>query len=137
MNKIGSILFCVFLFLCLSCKKQESNKNEKLLIFNGIWYDVIASDDFKNCSVVYSKVVDSIYMGHYLEFKGRAFYEIGSGIIKGDSIIYHVDVIRPIPEWGPAGGTHYLKLSEDGNTLKGIFITDTGNKGPLVFKRTK
>ena len=84
---------------------------------------------------MYSEIGDSIHMGHYIEFKGEPFYETGSGLIKGDSIIYHVDVIRPIAVWGPDGGTHYLKLSADKNTLEGIFITDGGHKGPLVFKR--
>ena len=50
---------------------------------------------------MYSEIGDSIHMGHYIEFKGEPFYETGSGLIKGDSIIYHVDVIRPIAAWGP------------------------------------
>ena len=72
-------------------------------------------------------------MTHYLEYKGRSFFEKGSGIVKGDSIIYHVDVIRPIPEWGSGGGTHYLKLKK--KSLKGFYITDSGYKGSLEFSK--
>lgn len=134
MNKTNIITLCFFvLFFGFSCQNQK-NKQTIPASFNGVWEDV-NNDDFKNCYAVYSEVGDSIHMAHYIEFKGQPFFETGSGIIKGDSIIYHVDVIKPIPAWGPDGGTHYLKLSEDKNTLKGIFITDGGHKGPLVFKR--
>ena len=135
MNKI-SIVTLVFsiLFFGFSCQNQKSKQAISLPSFNGVWEDV-NTDDFKNCYAVYSEVGDSIHIAHYIEFKGQSFFETGSGIIKGDSIIYHVDVIKPIPAWGPDGGTHYLKLSEDKNTLKGIFITDGGHKGSLVFKR--
>ena len=133
MKKIYVILFSLsFLTLSFSCQKQKQNL--PLTSFNGIWEDV-NNADFKNCYVVYSEIGDRIHMGHYIEFKSQPFFETGSGIIKGDSIIYHVDVIHPIPEWGSDGGTHFLKLSEDKNTLKGIFITDGGHKGPLIFKR--
>ncbi len=135
MKKINVTLLCIsFLALNFSCQKQKQNL--PLASFNGIWEDV-NNDNFKNCYTVYSEIGDSIHMGHYIEFKGQPFFETGSGLIKGDSIIYHVDVIKPIPAWGPNGGTHYLKLSKDKNTLEGVFITDGGSKGPLVFKRRK
>ena len=134
MNRIKIILGISILLLGFSCQKQIKKPIPPIASFNGIWDDS-TSTDFKNCYAVYSEIGDSIYMGHYIEFKGQSFFETGSGNIKGDSIIYHVDVIHMIPEWGPDGGTHYLKLSEDKNTLEGIFITDGGNRGPLVFKR--
>ena len=127
----NSILGVIFLVLCVSCETQVKEPSTK---FNGFW-EGNNSTNFKNNHIVFSEIGDSIHIGHYLEFKDQPFFESGSGIIKGDSIIYHVDVIRPIPAWGPDGGTHYLKLSEDKNTLEGIFITDSGHKGPLVFKR--
>ena len=133
MKRINVTLLCLsFLALSFSCQKQK--KETPLASFNGIWEDV-NNDDIKNCYTVFSEIGDSIHMAHYIEFKDQPFFESGSGIIKGDSIIYHVDVIKPIPAWGPDGGTHYLKLSEDKNTLEGIFITDGGSKGPLVFRR--
>lgn len=119
-----------FLILLMSCKQGGNHSRS----FNGFWLGQ-SDANFENNHIVFSEIGDSIYIGHFLEFKGKPFYEKGSGIIKGDSVIYHVDVIRPIPDWGPDGGTHYLKLSEDKNTLEGIFITDGGNRGPLVFKR--
>lgn len=135
MKRTNSALLCLsFLFFSFSCQNQRESQDIPLASYNGVWDDS-TNVNFKNCYAVYSEIGDSIHMGHYIEFKGQPFFETGSGIIKGDSIIYHVDVIRPIPAWGPGGGTHYLKLSEDKNTLKGIFITDGGNKGPLAFKR--
>ena len=133
MKKTNIILLCLsFLLLSFSCQKQKQNSSSTS--YNGIWEDV-NTDDFKNCYAVFSEIGNSIHIAHYIEFKGQPFFETGSGIIKGDSIIYHVDVIKPIPAWGPEGGTHYLKLSEDKNTLKGVFVTDGGHKGPLIFKR--
>ena len=130
MKKINRIVLALLIVFVFSCQNQENQSAR----FNGIWSDC-NDTDFDNCYAVFTATGDSIQMGHYIEFKGQPFFESGSGIIKGDSIIYHVDVIRPIPEWGPDGGTHYLKLSRDKNTLEGIFITDSGIKGPLVFKR--
>lgn len=130
MKKLNFVLLTLSIILVFSCK----NGVKELTSFNGIWSDCNDAN-FDNCYAVFSQSGDSIHMGHYIEFKGQPFFESGSGIVKGDSIIYHVDVIRPIPAWGPDGGTHYLKLSEDKNSLKGVFITDSGHKGPLVFRR--
>jgi hypothetical protein len=93
----------------------------------------VNGEEFANCYAVFSIEGDSVFVAHYLEHKGRSFFEKGSGIVKGDSIIYHVDVIKPIPEWGPGGGTHHLKLN--GNSLKGYYITDSGYKGDLEFRK--
>tara|TARA_R110002049_G_scaffold22979_4_gene81523 strand:- start:1918 stop:2328 length:411 start_codon:yes stop_codon:yes gene_type:complete len=135
MGKISILLFAfIFIFLGLSCQQSRKMNTEKQPSFNGVWSDS-SNVNFSNCYAVFSTIEDSIHMGHYIEYKGQPFFETGSGIIKGDSIIYHVDVIHMIPEWGPDGGTHYLKLSADKNTLEGVFITDSGHKGPLVFKR--
>ena len=114
----------------VSCQRQERFSTD----FNGVWSDC-NNANFDNCYAVFTNVGDSIHMAHYIEFKGESFFEKGSGIIKGDSIIYKVDIIQPISAWGPDGGTHYLRLSKDKNTLEGIFITDGGNNGPLIFKR--
>lgn len=135
MKKICLLTLGFFLLLIgISCQNQRKEKNQETSRFAGVWSDS-SSVDFKNCYAVYSEIGDSIHIAHYLEFKGEPFFETGSGIIKGDSIIYHVDVINMIPEWGPDGGTHYLKLSEDKNTLEGVFITDSGHTGPLVFRK--
>ena len=131
MKKTNLILLGLSFLLFLSCQNHGERPSKN---FNGFW-EGNTSTNFKNNHIVFSEIGDSIHIGHYLEFKDQPFFESGSGIIKGDSIIYHVDVIRPIPAWGPDGGTHYLKLSEDKNTLEGIFITDSAHKGPLVFKR--
>ncbi|MDO5981622.1 hypothetical protein [Flavivirga spongiicola] len=128
------LLLFSFILLSFSCQKQKEVHTLPLANFNGIWSDC-NDDNFDNCYAVFSIIGDSVYMGHYIEFKNQPFFESGKGIVKGDSIIYKVDVIRPIPAWGPEGGKHYLKLSEDKNTLEGIFVTDSGNSGPLVFKR--
>jgi hypothetical protein len=130
MKIINPIVLILSFLLFFSCQNQEKPSPR----FNGIWSDCNDAN-FDNCYAMFSQVEDSIHMGHYIEFNGLPFFESGSGIIKGDSIIYHVDVIRPIPTWGPDGGTHYLKLSDDQNSLEGIFVTDSGHKGPLVFKR--
>jgi len=123
-----SVFYC--LTLLISCNQESSYSRN----FRGFWKGN-SGVNFENNHIVFSEIGDSIHISHYLEFKGQPFFEKGSGIIKGDSIIYYVDVIRPIPAWGPEGGTHYLKLSEDRNMLEGVFITDSGHKGPLVFKR--
>lgn len=130
MKKLNLFALILSILLVFSCGKQDKQTTG----FSGIWSDCNGVD-FDNCYAVFSTKGDSIYMGHYIEFKGQPFFESGSGIIKGDSIIYHVDVMRPIPAWGPDGGTHYLKLSQDKNTLEGIFVTDSGNKGSLIFNR--
>jgi len=131
MKKLNLTLLTLSMVLVFSCQNQGERSSTN---FNGFWKGN-SGENFKNNHIVFSEIGDSIHIGHYLEFNGQPFFEKGSGIIKGDSIIYHVAVMRPIAAWGPDGGTHYLKLSKDKNTLEGIFITDSGHKGPLVFKR--
>ena len=130
MKTLNLIVLALSMVLVFSCQNKEKQSSQ----FNGIWSDC-KDANFDNCYAVFSQIGDSIHMGHYIEFEGQPFFESGSGIIKGDSLIYHVDVIRPIPAWGPDGGTHYLKLNENKNTLEGIFITDSGHRGTLVFRR--
>lgn len=121
----------IILFISLSLLSCETSVKRQLPI-HGLWSDKNTSD-FENCYVVFSQTEDSVFVAHYLEHKKRPFFEKGKGIVKGDSLIYHVDVIKPIPEWGPDGGTHYLKLSKNNKTLEGFYITDSGYKGELKF----
>lgn len=135
MKKSKSLLLIFsFMLLIFSCQKERESHTDSFVNLNGIWSDC-NNGDFDNCYAVFSTIGDSIYMGHYLEYQNQPFFESGKGIIKGDSVIYHVDVIRTIPGWGAGGGTHYLKLSDDKKRLEGIFVADSGNSGPMVFKR--
>lgn len=102
---------------------------------SGVWQDV-NSDSFTNCYAQFTQKKDSIFMTHFLEFNGEPFYEVGEGIRKGDSIIYHVEVKHQIPGWSTAGD-HYLKINKEGNVLEGYFIDNLGNKGELKFKRLR
>ena len=74
-------------------------------------------------------------MTHYLEYKGDPFVEYGAGIIKGNQIQYTVYVTVQVPGWSTTKGYHVLTISEDGQTLRGTYEDNTGNKGNLVFKR--
>ena len=122
--------FLLPIVLLLSACHNDSHKACNSI--GGIWSDVNGSD-FSNCYATFAVEGDSVFVTHYLEHKGRSFFEKGSGVVQGDSIIYHVDVIKAIPEWGPGGGTHYLK--HNGDVLKGFYITDSGYKGDLIFKK--
>jgi hypothetical protein len=102
--------------------------------FNGVWVD--SSDvNFSNCTAVFSVKKDSVFMTHYLEFKGNPFIEHGSGIVEGNKIKYSVDVTLQVPGWSASKGNHILTLSEDKTTLRGTYEDNLGNKGNLVFKR--
>ncbi len=130
--KTLSYVLPVLLLLISACQNDSKKTHNSTKGIAGIWSDV-NGDDFKNCYATFSIEGDSVYVAHYLEHKDRSFFEKGSGIVKGDSLIYHVDVIKPIPEWGPGGGTHYLKFENNG--LKGFYITDSGYKGDLEFTK--
>lgn len=126
-----SILLTILLTTFLSCKKNDS-EDKKMNQLGGIWSDV-NGPEFTNCYAVFSIKDDSVFVAHYFDHKERPFFEKGFGIIKDDSVIYHMDVIRTIPEWGTGGGMHYLKINEGGDTLRGNLITDSGYKGKLMF----
>ena len=102
--------------------------------FNGVWTDS-SSTDFSNCTAIFSVKKDSVFMTHYLEFKGNPFVEYGAGIIKGNKIEYTVYVTVQVPGWNSSKGHHILTISEDGKTLRGTYEDDAGNKGNIVFKR--
>ncbi len=74
-------------------------------------------------------------MTHYLEFKGNPFVEYGVGIVKGNQAEYTVYVTTQVPGWNTTKGHHSLTISEDGQTLRGTYKDNSGNKGALVFKR--
>lgn len=101
---------------------------------NGVWADS-SSASFNNCYAVFSEQNDSIHMAHYIEFNGTPFVEYGSGIIQNGKYIYTVYVTKQIPGWTTTQGKHILELSSDGNTLRGTYSDNSGNTGPLVFKR--
>lgn len=100
----------------------------------GVWSDS-SSTSFTNCYAIFSVENDSVFMTHYIEFNGEPFVEYGSGIVKGDSLIYNVRVTQQIRGWTTTAGTHKLKLSPDGRTLKGSYSDNTGNTGPLIFTK--
>lgn len=100
----------------------------------GVWSDS-SSTAFSNCYAIFSIENDSVFMTHYIEFNGEPFIEHGSGVVKGDSLIYNVRVTKQIKGWTSTAGLHQLKLSGDGLTLKGSYSDNTGNSGPLFFRR--
>ena len=102
--------------------------------FSGVWADS-SNVNFSNCTAIFSVTKDSVFMTHYLEFKGNPFIEYGYGIVEGNKIKYKVYVTRQVPGWKASMGYHILTLSEDGKTLKGTYEDNIGNKGNLVFKR--
>lgn len=102
---------------------------------NGVWSDS-SSTSFNNCYAIFAIQGDSVFMTHYIEFNGTPFVEHGEGVIKGNTLKYHVVVTKQIPGWTTTAGDHVLKLSADGQTLKGVYSDNVGNTGPLVFKRS-
>ena len=102
--------------------------------FSGIWTDS-TNADFSNCTAIFSVSNDSVFMAHYLKFKGNSFIEHGSGIIKNNQVEYTVNVTLQVPGWTATKGYHKLTLSKDANTLRGTYVDNSGNTGNLVFKR--
>tara|TARA_Y100000589_G_scaffold228213_1_gene215666 strand:+ start:277 stop:669 length:393 start_codon:yes stop_codon:yes gene_type:complete len=102
--------------------------------FNGVWADS-SNINFSNCTAIFSVKKDSVFMTHYLEYKGSPFVEHGAGIVEGNKIKYRVNVSVQVPGWTTTKGFHTLTISEDGKTLRGTYEDNSGNKGNLVFKR--
>ncbi len=102
---------------------------------NGIWADS-NSTSFKNCFLIISQQSTVITISHYLEYKGVSLVEKGTGYLKNNEIHYDVQVTKGISGWATKG-THHLNIENEGNTLRGYYIDDKGNNGPLVFKRIK
>ena len=74
-------------------------------------------------------------MTHYAEFNGNPFVEHGEGIVIGNKLQYSVKVTTRVPGWKTTAGKHVLVLSDDKRTLRGTYNDNTGNSGPLVFKK--
>ena len=119
------LLYNFFLFLPMFTFSQE---------FSGVWADS-SNTNFSNCTAVFSVKKDSVFMTHYLEYKGSPFVEHGVGIVEGNQIKYTVTVSVQVPGWTTTKGFHILTISEDGKTLRGTYKDNAGNKGNLVFKR--
>jgi hypothetical protein len=103
---------------------------------NGVWEDSSVSPDFQNEVMILSEQDGKIVTAHYLEWKGNKFVENGIGKRMGDSITYVTTVTLPIKGWSTTG-THELKLSKDGNTLRGIYRDNLNKSGPIVFKKKR
>lgn len=100
---------------------------------NGLWEDSTGTS-FTNCHAIFAVKNDSVFMTHYLEFNGAPFVEHGAGIVSNDSLIYTVIVTKGITGWSTKG-VHRLKITNEGNTLRGSYLDNKGNTGPIVFQR--
>ncbi|MCZ4338931.1 hypothetical protein [Shewanella colwelliana] len=99
---------------------------------DGLWHDVNSSD-FTNGVMILAQDGDQIKMSHYVEYKGVAMVEYGTGTRIGNTIEVDVTVTRPIPGW-VVEGKHRLQLSADGTKLEGHYYSSEGS-GPLRFQR--
>ncbi len=122
------ITLSIFLGIGLSAMAQTD--------LNGLWADSTSSESFQHCFAVFAQKGDSVFVTHYLEFNGQPFVEYGKGVIKGNKVIYDVEVTLQIPGWATAG-RHELVLSEDKKLLTGTFTDNKGNTGKLVFRRLR
>ncbi|MEY5041014.1 MAG: hypothetical protein RLZZ414_553 [Bacteroidota bacterium] len=99
---------------------------------NGIWKDV-NSKNFKNCYLIIAQDKDSVFVNHYLEYKGTPMVEYGKGILKNDSLIYNVKVSLAVPGWSTAG-QHRLKIIHD-KEISGMYFDNKGNSGEIKFTK--
>ena len=123
--------FCssILVLLLVGTSLSQSNSN-----VSGVWSDC-QGEAFSNCTAVFSQKGDSIFVTHYIEWNGQPMVEHGWGTRQGNVLTYHVWVTVQIPGWSTQGD-HYLTLSEDGNTLEGVYKDNKGNSGPLKFERS-
>ncbi len=129
-----SLLFLPFAIFILSCSSQDAvSESEKDIA--GEWRDV-NGPAFNHCTANFHNQGDSIFFNHFLTWNDKPFFEKGTGIRKGDSILYHVDVLHGIEGWSTAGD-HALKLSQNGDTLSGSYSDNKGNHGPLKFIKVR
>ncbi len=131
------ILIFIVLFM-LSCSKRVVDSNVKSTSptsVDGFWMGE-HGDAFTNAYAQFSEINGRIYMSHFLEFENQPYYEVGVGVRKGDSLLYHVEAKRKIPGWSPEGD-HYLKIDESGNKISGYFIDQRGSKGKMIFNRLR
>ena len=100
---------------------------------SGLWTDS-NSASFQNCYLIVSEKDGEMFTCHYLEFNGKPMVEHGIGKRNGNQLTIDVTVTLPIPGWA-THGSHFLRISDDGQTLYGEYQDGKGNRGPLVFKR--
>lgn len=129
------ILIILLLFLFFSnisyCQNKGTNINPDI---NGVWQDI--NPGVQNAVVIISEQNGTVIFSHYLEWNGHKFIESGFGKRNGNYIEYKVNVTLPIDGWATEG-THFLTLSEDGNTLEGHYKDNKKREGPIAFKRIK
>lgn len=131
MKLILNATICVIVFFLVSC---ETNKLSNAL--EGVWVDS-NSTSFSDCYILFCVNNDSVYISHFFKYNDKPYFEKGKGMIKNDTIIYHVDVVHQIPNWSSKSGTHTLTLDADKQTLRGTYKDNLGGVGPLVFKKIK
>ena len=125
--------FTVILAFVVTYSFSQSEKEKGYVDVSGLWVDS-NSASFQNCYLIISQTGRNVVVAHYLEFDGTSMVEEGKGTVSGRKVVYKVKVTKAIPGWATSG-THYLELSEDGNTLRGAYKDAKGNTGPIVFKK--
>jgi len=101
--------------------------------WNGIWSDA-NTQDYQYCYLVIAQEGSTLHTAHYLEFKGMPMVEYGVGTVKDGIAKIKVKITKQIPGWATSG-MHTLRMSADGNVLRGEFTDAKGNKGPIAFGR--
>lgn len=126
------VVFYLVLVITLFCGMASNSHAQEVVLLDGLWGDVNTTD-FTNGTMIIAQDGNTIYVSHYVEYKGVAMVEYGIGTRSGDVLDYEVNVTRPIPGWVEKGH-HTLTLSEDGQRLEGHYQSIAG-KGPLLFER--
>jgi hypothetical protein len=101
--------------------------------WNGVWSDA-GTQEFQYCYLVIAQEGSTLHTAHYLEFKGMPMVEYGVGTVKDGVATIKVTVTKAIPGWATAG-VHTLRMSADGNVLRGEYVDTKGNKGPIAYGR--
>lgn len=127
------ILLTSLLILISSYSFSQNKQNE--MNITGWWADS-NSTNFTNGAMLISQLKNVVTIVHYVEFNGTSMVEEGKGTILKNKVQYKVIVSKSIPGWS-VEGEHFLTLSNDGKTLRGIYKDNKGNVGPLVFKRVR
>ena len=124
----GLSLLCFF-FLSTTSKAQQHAHP-----INGVWLDSNSTAFTNGYAIISVDQQGNVFMTHYVEFNGVPMVEKGIGKLQNKTITYDVLVTKAIPGWSTQG-MHQLTLSDDGQTLRGIYKDNKGNSGPLVFKK--
>jgi hypothetical protein len=124
-----------FISLLLSCSVFSAMGQSAPYSGNisGLWADS-NSASFQNCFLIVSEKEGEVRTCHYLEFNEKPMVEHGAGKRNGNQLTIDVTVTLPIPGWATKG-SHFLRISDDGQTMRGEYQDSKGNRGPLVFKR--